>query len=82
MLVEPGKLSLVGGTVVDGPLAQSTELYPGLAYEVTVGSRRVAVGQVQDAGVLRSFGDPSGRPASPAITSPSSRGIRSPCVCR
>ena len=39
------------------------ELYPGLAYEVTVGSRRVAVGQVQDAGVLRSFGDPSGRPA-------------------
>jgi hypothetical protein len=63
VLVEPGKLSLVGGTVVEGPLAQAAELHPGLAYEVTLGSRRVAVGQVQDAGVWRSFGDPSGRPA-------------------
>jgi hypothetical protein len=63
VLVEPGKLSLVGGTFVEGPLAQATELHPGLAYEVTLGSRRVAVGQVQDAGVWRSFGDPSGRPA-------------------
>lgn len=63
VLVEPGQLTLVGATVVEGPLAQATELHPGLAYEVTLGSRRIAVGQVQDAGVWRSFGDPSGRPA-------------------
>ena len=63
VLVEPGQLTLVGATVVEGPLTQATELHPGLAYEVTIGNRRVAVGQVQDAGVWRSFGDPSGRPA-------------------
>ena len=63
VLVEPGKLTLAGGTVVEGPLTQPPLLHPGLAYEVTVSGRRLAVGQVQDAGVWRSFGDPTGRPA-------------------
>ena len=38
-----------------GSARAGAELHPGLAYEVTLGSRRVAVGQVQDAGVWRSF---------------------------
>jgi hypothetical protein len=63
VLIQDGELSLAGATVVEGPLTQSPALHPGLAYEVTLGSRRLAVGQVQDAGVWRSFPDPSGRPA-------------------
>lgn len=63
VLVEEQALSLAGAAVVEGPLAQTPVLHPGLAYEVTLGSRRLAVGQIQDAGVWRSFPDPSGRPA-------------------
>lgn len=61
--VEDGILSLAGVTVVDGPLVQTPAVHPGLAYEVTLGARRLAVGEVLDAGVWRSFPDPSGRPA-------------------
>lgn len=61
--VENGELSLAGATFVEGPLIQSTVLHPGLAYEVTLGNRRLAVGEMPDAGVWRSFPDPSGRPA-------------------
>jgi hypothetical protein len=63
VLVENGKLSLAGATVVEGPLTQAPALHPGLAYEVMLGSRRIALGQVQDAGVWRGFPDPTGRPA-------------------
>jgi hypothetical protein len=61
--VEDGNLSIEGAKVVEGPLVQDPVLTSGLAYEVTVGNRRLATGQIQDAGVWRSFPDPSGRPA-------------------
>lgn len=61
--VEDGNLSIEGAKVVEGPLVQDPVLISGLAYEVTVGTRRLAAGQIQDAGVWRSFPDPSGRPA-------------------
>jgi hypothetical protein len=63
VIVEDGELVLGGANVVDGPLVQQATLHPGLAYEVTVDGRRVATGEVLDAGVRRSFPDPSGRPA-------------------
>jgi hypothetical protein len=61
--VVDGTLSLAGATVVDGPLTPATALHAGLAYEVTLGARRLAAGEVLDAGIWRSFPDPSGRPA-------------------
>lgn len=63
VLVDEGKLSIAGAKVVEGPLVQDPVLTSGLAWEVTVGGRRLAAGQIQDAGVWRSFPDPSGRPA-------------------
>ena len=63
VIVEDGELVLGGATVVPGPLVQPPTLHPGLAYEVTLDGRRVATGEVLDAGVRRSFPDPAGRPA-------------------
>jgi hypothetical protein len=63
VIVEDGELELGGANVVEGPLVQQATLHPGLAYEVTVDGRRVATGEVLDAGVRRSFPDPSGTPA-------------------
>jgi hypothetical protein len=62
VLVQNGELSVVGAKFVEGPLAPMNTLHPGLAYEVTLGSRRVAAGAVVDAGVWRSYPDPLGRP--------------------
>jgi hypothetical protein len=61
--VEDGKLALAGAKFVEGPLVQSEMLHHGLAYEVTLGKQRLAVGGVPDPGVWRSFPDPQGRPA-------------------
>ena len=62
VLVEDGALSVAGAKFVEGPLAETNVLHPGLAYEVTLGSRPIAAGEVADAGVWRSFPDPLGRP--------------------
>lgn len=62
VLVQNGELSVAGAKFVEGPLAAMNVLHPGLAYEVTLGSRRVAAGAIADAGVWRSFPDPLGRP--------------------
>ncbi len=62
VLVQNGELSVAGAKFVEGPLAAMDALHPGLAYEVTLGSRRVAAGAIADAGVWRSFPDPLGRP--------------------
>ena len=62
VLVQNGELSVAGAKFVEGPLAPMETLHPGLAYEVTFGSRRVATGAIPDAGVWRSFPDPLGRP--------------------
>lgn len=64
VIVDDGELELGGAAVVDGPLVQPAALHPGLAYEVTVDGRRIAIGEVLDAGVRRSFPDPSGTPAT------------------
>jgi hypothetical protein len=63
IVVRDGELELGGATVVDGPLVQPATLHPGVAYEVTIDGRRVAIGEVLDVGVRRSFPDPSGTPA-------------------
>ena len=62
VLVEDGELSVVGAKFVEGPLAMLEAVHPGLAYEVTLGSRPIAAGAIADAGVWRSFPDPLGRP--------------------
>ena len=62
VLVEDGALSVAGAKFVEGPLAETNALHPGLAYEVTLGSRSIAAGGVADAGGWRSFPDPLGRP--------------------
>jgi hypothetical protein len=63
VLVDDGEMSIVGAKFVEGPLAAVETLPPGLVYEVTLGSRRIATGAIPDAGVWRSFPDPLGRPA-------------------
>jgi hypothetical protein len=63
ILVSDGELSLQGITFVEGPLVETAELHPGLAYEVTLGGRRIALGEIPDAGVWRSYPDQEGRPA-------------------
>jgi hypothetical protein len=62
VLVEDDELSVLGAKFVEGPLSETTTLHPGLTYEVTLGSRRLATGEIPDAGVYRSFPDPLGRP--------------------
>ena len=62
VLVDDGALSVAGAKFVEGPLAETNALHPGLAYEVRLGSRSIAAGGVADGGVWRSFPDPLGRP--------------------
>ena len=62
VLVQDGDLAVMGAKFVEGPLAPMEILQPGLAYEVTLGTRRIAAGAIVDAGVRRSFPDPLGRP--------------------
>jgi hypothetical protein len=62
VLVQNRELSVAGAKFVEGPLAPMETLHPGLAYEVMLGSRRVAAGAIVDAGVWRSFPDPFGHP--------------------
>lgn len=60
--VEDGALSVVGAKFVEGPLAPSATITAGLAYEVAIGARQIAAGDIVDAGTWRSYPDPENRP--------------------
>lgn len=62
MRVHNGDMTVVGAKAVEGPLVES-KLQGDLAYEVTVGQKRVAVGAIPDAGEKRSFPHPTSRKA-------------------
>jgi hypothetical protein len=57
---ESGAISVVGAKAVEGPLVES-KLQGALAYEITLGQKRIAAGAIPDAGERRSFPDPKGR---------------------
>ena len=58
--VRDGEMDVVGAKAVEGPLVES-KLQGALAYEATVGKKRVAAGAVPDIGERRSFADPKGK---------------------
>jgi hypothetical protein len=58
--VDDGELSIVGGHLVDSPLAQSAQFQGGFAYEITDGDRLLHAGSIPDLGVVRSFAKPDG----------------------
>jgi hypothetical protein len=58
--VTDGEVSVVGAKAVEGPLVEP-KLQGALAYEVTVGQKRVAAGGIPDAGERRSFPHPEGK---------------------
>lgn len=60
--VSNGEMSVVGAKAVEGPLVEP-KLQGALAYEVTVGEKRVAAGGIPDVGERRSFPDPEGKGA-------------------
>jgi hypothetical protein len=60
--VENSELSVVEARKVDGPLIMPDTIDGNLAYEVTVGSNRIAAGSIADVGVNRSFPNPQGVP--------------------
>ena len=58
--VSNGEMSVVGAKAVEGPLVEP-KLQGALAYEATVGDKRVAAGGIPDVGERRSFPDPEGK---------------------
>jgi hypothetical protein len=58
--ITDGEMSVVGAKAVEGPLVEP-KLQGALAYEVTVGQKRVAAGGIPDVGERRSFPDPEGK---------------------
>jgi hypothetical protein len=58
--VRDGEMDVVGAKAVEGPLVES-KLQGALAYEATLGKKRVAAGAVPDIGERRSFPDPKGK---------------------
>lgn len=60
--VENGEMSVVDVREVEGPLLMPDTLTSGFAYEVTLGSKRVALGSVPDLGEFRSYPSPKGPP--------------------
>lgn len=58
--VRDGEMEVVGAKAVEGPLVES-KLQGALAYEATLGSKRVAAGAIPDVGERRSFPDPKGK---------------------
>ncbi len=53
--VQGDQVEVVGAWSVEGPLVSPEKLHAGLAYEVAVGDKQVAMGSIPDAGVRRSF---------------------------
>jgi hypothetical protein len=58
--VTDGEMAVVGAKAVEGPLVEP-KLQGALAYEVTVGRKRVTAGGIADVGERRSFPDPEGK---------------------
>ena len=58
--VDDGALSIVDSHLVAGPLAQTTTLQGGHAYEVIADGRVLHVGSIPDLGTFRSFAHPKG----------------------
>jgi hypothetical protein len=56
------EITVVGAKSVEGPLAEPARLQGPLAYEVTLGGKRLAAGSVPDMGERRSFPNPDGPP--------------------
>lgn len=59
--VNRGRISVIGAHVVPGAITVPDRLEYGLAYEITDGSRLIAVGSVPDVGQRRSYPDPQRR---------------------
>lgn len=60
--VDRGRISVIGAHPVPGVAEPPERLDYGLAYEISDGDRRLAVGSVPDVGQRRSYPDPEGRP--------------------
>ena len=60
--VDKGQVSVIGARTVSGPTPAPEQLHYGLAFEVTRGGRRLAVGSVPDVGEMRSFPPPKPKP--------------------
>ena len=60
--VADGEVSVVGANAVEGPLVESGKLHGALAYEVVLGTKRIAAGSFPDLGERRSFPNPNGPP--------------------
>ena len=63
---ENGELTVVAAREVEGPLAVPETLPSGVAWEAVAGDRRIGMGHVPDAGVIRAFAnrdvpEPGGR---------------------
>jgi hypothetical protein len=61
--VSGDKVTVVGAKAVEGPLVQRPQLHGALAYDVTLGAKRIAVGSILDLGERRSF--PNEDPKAP-----------------
>jgi hypothetical protein len=60
--VEDKKMSLIEAQKVDGPLIIEDRIDSNLVYEAVVSSKRIALGNITDVGVNRSFPNPNGVP--------------------
>ncbi len=60
--VENSEISIVEARKVEGPLTMPYKIDGNLAYEVTVGSNKIAAGSIADVGVNRSFPNPQAPP--------------------
>jgi len=65
LVYDGAALTLTGMKAVAGPLVEHAELHGEMAYEVTVGSKRVATGPVVDLGPNRAFPPQGSAPGSP-----------------
>ena len=61
--VEDSQVSLVDIREVEGPLTMPRELLGVVAYEITLGSKRIGVGSVADVGIIRGFPRPDADPS-------------------
>ena len=59
-VTEGGRLTVVGAKAVEGELVEP-KLQGALAYEATLGPRRIAAGGIPDVGEQRSFPDPNAK---------------------
>jgi hypothetical protein len=59
MRVQNGELAVIGSRLVEGPFLESQDLIPsGIAYEVSLKRKRIAIGSLPDVGEQRSFPRP------------------------